>query len=94
MYRQGDLLIVPVEKIPDDARKADDTVLAFGEQTGHTHRLVGGEVMLTKDQVYFTVAIPTPLEHDEHATLVIPPGDWKVVQQREYYGERERPAYD
>jgi hypothetical protein len=24
------------------------------------------------------------LQHDEHASLMIPPGDYRVIQQREY----------
>ena len=98
MYRQGDILIRKVRRIPKEARVLEGTVLAHGEQTGHTHALANPEarVLGTDTDIYFTVAIPTPLEHPEHATVTIPPGDWQVVRQREYFGERKRtrPHYD
>lgn len=37
--RQGDVLLVPVKKIPRGYKKVDgDVVLALGETTGHSHR--------------------------------------------------------
>jgi len=40
MFRQGDVLIVPVSSIPADRTKSatGKTVLALGEVTGHHHR--------------------------------------------------------
>ena len=44
LYRQGDILIVPVNEIPEAARPLDREngriVLAHGEVTGHAHAIV------------------------------------------------------
>ena len=41
--RQGDLLFVPVEEIPEHRTKQDDPVLRHGESTGHSHKLAVAE---------------------------------------------------
>jgi hypothetical protein len=40
LIRQGDVLLVPVDKVPDgiEAQDASTVVLAEGEQSGHLHR--------------------------------------------------------
>ena len=46
IYRQGDVLLVAVESIPDDL-KSDNRqkcILAYGEVSGHHHRFEGGKV--------------------------------------------------
>lgn len=44
--RQGDVLIVKVDAIPDGfkSRKPEKVILAYGEVTGHHHRFEGGNV--------------------------------------------------
>lgn len=46
MYRQGDLLIVEIDKIPNKKRlrKVKDKIILRGEATGHAHQLVGGDL--------------------------------------------------
>lgn len=45
-FRQGDVLVVRVDKIPDGLRndKPAKVILAYGEVTGHHHRFEGGNV--------------------------------------------------
>ena len=87
--RQGDVLLVPAT-LPKGAKPVEskgDVVLAYGEVTGHAHRIkestkvrmwsAGAERFL---QVMDAVA----LIHEEHATVTIPPGIYKLPQQVEY----------
>ena len=105
MFRQGDVLLVQVEEIPSDAKpcKVDgDVILAYGEVTGHAHRLEAGTVKpLAKGGVWeptaerFIQALEgAVLKHEEHAPIAIPPGKYRVIQQREYSPEEIRNVAD
>ncbi len=103
--RQGDVMLVPVETIPEDAkaqRPSRKLVLAEGEKTGHHHVLQGEkleELLLPGDvaeieQRFVRVLSEATLEHQEHSTLTIPPGDYEVRRQREYAPEAPRQVTD
>jgi hypothetical protein len=96
MYRQGDVLIVPVNDVPVGVVPIDRdngrVVLAYGEVTGHAHAIKAEGAALFRDPklmaVFMTVTgDPVALEHDEHSTIVIPPGNYRVIRQREYTPE-------
>ncbi|MFC5664894.1 hypothetical protein ACFP3U_18130 [Kitasatospora misakiensis] len=98
MFRQGDVLLVPVGEAvlparvgslapqPRDARGR--LVLALGEVTGHAHAVVGpGE--LRRESGPFGVAwlhLPEGgrVVHEEHAAIPLAKGWYRVVRQREY----------
>ena len=86
MKRQGDLLIVKVSKIPADAIKQNNRVLAEGEATGHLHELDKGEVYEKEGVLYFKVALGgiSTLNHPEHKAVTFDPGEYKVIRQMEY----------
>jgi hypothetical protein len=90
IYRQGDVLLVPVSEVPKGAKRMRPKriVLAEGEVTGHVHELVGGKVDLYRDkaEVVFAkiMAGPSELKHAEHSTQTIEAGIYRVVRQREY----------
>jgi len=100
MFRQGDVLLVPVRTIPTAAtvQKAKGRiVLAYGEVTGHAHTVDGrrAELSLTEGGVTFlTVKELTEVRHQEHAVVALPPGIYKVVRQREYTPEAIRNVAD
>jgi hypothetical protein len=95
VIRQGDVLLVKVEKIPETAKAAEPTgqkvILAFGEVTGHHHRF---EFVDTSHNVklyvghggarYLDVSAPADLLHEEHSTARVPAGKWLLPQQVEY----------
>src|SRR5262249_6734919 len=99
MFRQGDVLVMEVAAIPDDAvavpSQAGRFVLADGEVTGHAHVVPSGGTALLDDDgeryLRVTGEQGAPLTHEEHDTIVLPPGDYAVVRQREYTPERVRP---
>ena len=102
MFRQGDVLVVEVTAIPDDAvvvpPARDRIVLADGEATGHAHVVPTAGATLLDDRggryLRVTEEQGVPLTHEEHDTIVLPPGDYEVVRQREYSPQRIRQVAD
>jgi len=86
MWRQGDLLIVKIKKVPQDAVKLNNRILAEGEATGHMHELDKGEVYEWKGTLYFSVPEndAITLKHPEHNPITFESGEYKVIRQREY----------
>jgi len=93
MQRQGDLLIVEVDMIPESAKPVDHQVLAEGEATGHFHRLNLGQVYEQEGTLFFRIdsAHVATLSHEEHGTVEFPGGNYKVIRQREYQPKGLRP---
>lgn len=103
MYRQGDVLIIPAKSIPKKlesiARENGRVVLAHGEVTGHAHTIKAEGAALFRDPklmaIFMTVSgDAVSLEHDEHDTIVVPPGNYQVIRQREYSPEAIRNVAD
>lgn len=101
--RQGDVYVIPVEDIPEDAialeRDAGRVVLAYGEVTGHAHAIAaeGATLLRTTEGERFLriVGAPAPLIHEEHATLEVAPGTYRIVTQREWTDDQAaRPVLD
>lgn len=98
MYRQGDVLIRRVEKIPLRRRAVSEgerqrIVLAHGELTGHSHVIearpdearVRRGIVEQEERMFLEVLAPSVrLAHDEHDAIDIPAGEYEVVRQREY----------
>lgn len=93
--RQGDLLIIRVEGLPEGAKPAAGLVLAEGEATGHCHALDQGELFRALDgRLFFRSEREAVLRHEEHAALSFAPGVYEVRRQREYAPERAREVSD
>jgi hypothetical protein len=91
LYRQGDILLRPIESIPTNAmpvpRDAGRIVLAYGEATGHAHAIEAPEIEATLLSVdentrFLRLMADVDLVHEEHATLHVPKGSYSVVRQR------------
>ncbi len=67
MKRQGYILIIRIDNIPQDAIKQASRILAEGEATGHMHELDKGEVYEKDGTLYFKVEEngTTTLNHPE-----------------------------
>lgn len=88
-YRQGDVMITNIDSIPDKAikqPKTDRIVLAYGEATGHAHVIEDATTELHKFDVdlFLKVLNTTKIKHEEHAPIILEPGFYKVIRQREY----------
>ncbi|MFJ4093945.1 MULTISPECIES: hypothetical protein [Streptomycetaceae] len=98
MFRQGDVLLVPVEKEAVPARVASlagqprdargRLVLALGEVTGHAHAVVGPGELRREAGPFGAAWLHLPeggrVVHEEHAAIPLPKGWFRVVRQREY----------
>ena len=87
-WRQGDVLLIRVDKIPEGLTKAKDLVLAHGEVTGHAHRILsrkGVARWVAERLQYLEITRPKALlKHEEHATVELPAGKYEVLIQVEY----------
>ena len=99
---QGDLLFVPVSRIPDKANRrsaeAGRYVLALGEATGHNHTITAErvEVYDAAEAVFIKIMdAPAEVVHQEHAPTVLEPGTWQMRPQVSYQpGELPRRVVD
>lgn len=92
MYRQGDILFVRREhSYADFSRHESDRLeVAQGEATGHHHVLVSPEIHYSKfGEMVNGLSLPIGgrVEHEEHAPIELPPGQYEVIRQREYRSE-------
>lgn len=96
----ADLSAVPVDR--------GRVVLAYGEATGHAHLLDPRDAVLLASDMremaerFLRVERETQLLHahvdtlkpGDHEPLTIPPGDYRVIRQREYAPEAARYVSD
>jgi hypothetical protein len=103
-YRQGDVLIRPIEQIPEALtvvpRDNGRVILAYGEITGHAHAVLGDVELLAADLEEMELRFlrvegeMAEVVHEEHATLTLPAGDYEVRRQREYAPEASQMVAD
>lgn len=92
--------MVRVDALPKGAARQavdGDVILAYGEVTGHAHRIKQADCVLmwsAKGQTYVEIKSPAALTHEEHGTLAIAPGIYRVAHQREYTPEEVRRVQD
>ncbi|RSS60864.1 hypothetical protein [Streptomyces sp. WAC06614] len=98
MYRQGDVLIVPIDasavpahvaEAPQEPRDGRGRlVLALGEVTGHAHAVVGPGRLVREPGPFGPLLLHLPdggrVVHEEHAAIPLRKGWYRVVRQREY----------
>lgn len=90
IYRQGDIKIKAVEDADTkDLTLKKDLVLAEGEMTGHSHRIVSGQVKLYWNQeiggrMILDVQTPAELFHEEHESIPLAPGKYEIQRQVEW----------
>lgn len=98
MYRQGDVLILESKDLAmrGQVKRAADNVLVYGEATGHAHKVEGEEVTImdTPTGKTITAAKPFRVVHEEHDTIEIPEGSYRIIRQREYDEEQIRYVAD
>lgn len=83
--RHGDVQLIPVARLPEDVKKLDRKELAYGEKTGHAHRIDIGELFEAKDgKLYLKVDTLSRVSHEEHKTSAIPSGVYLVGIKRQY----------
>ena len=104
-FRQGDIFLNKCDKVPEldeetylaveGASQDDLIILAHGEATGHKHAIKNdGRAILMKakdeNKFYLMIVKDTELNHEEHATINLPAGNYEVIRQREYTATANR----
>jgi len=88
LYRHGDVLVSRVTSLPTGARKREGTILAHGELTGHSHRIQQShavQLWTSGSELFLEVkGAQASLVHEEHQTIELPQGFYRVWKQREY----------
>lgn len=96
--RQGDVLLVRVESIPNCQKRTiknyKDRLLVTGEHSNHAHYANGEvDVIDREGDIYLDVHGDSMIEHllidsgvwtKEHKALQIPEGKFKVIRQIQY----------
>jgi hypothetical protein len=90
-YRHGDVGIIPIESIGGEFKKRKENTLAYGEVTGHSHKILPktiDDVVEVYEGMNGELAIKVNgiavIVHEEHKTIEIPTGIYKIQNEREY----------
>lgn len=106
MYRQGDVLVMPIPReelpaglVPAPRDRRNRLVLALGEATGHAHVLTGERVALLcppddPERLFLLIEGYGRLGHEEHGPIALAAGAYRVIRQREYFPGAIRPVAD
>ncbi len=97
LIRQGDVMLTQVDALPPGAVKMDGPVIvAYGEVTGHCHKIEAGADMfqLVDGRRFVVCGQDTEVVHDEHDPLTLMSGVYEVGIQREYSPEAIRNVSD
>jgi len=98
MWRHGDVLIASTPSVPQAAKPRPNVVLAYGEITGHSHRVKDprtAEVWEHGGMLFLDVITDeATIIHEEHKPIVLPRGVYRVWMQREYTPEAIRRIID
>lgn len=89
--RQGDIFFEEIDSLPKNVKRKKDNILAYGEVTGHAHRITtsldnvdsyideNGDIYLQSNDGEIVV------DHEEHGAITLPSGTmFRVSRQREY----------
>jgi len=91
-FRQGDLLIIrddnaSIKDLPKQPKDNGRCILAYGEVTGHAHAIHTDAVMHGEEVGNGGVLVVNndgDLVHEEHDTIKLKKGRYRVIRQREY----------
>lgn len=101
-YQQGDVLLFAIDSVPSEAKVVEideKIVLAQGEATGHAHVISDideCEVYTLANELFVKVGNPVVVTHDEHDSIEVGIGVWRVAIVREYdhFAEEARAVAD
>lgn len=88
--RHGDVFIFKMnrKKNMSNVKKQKQVTLALGEVTGHSHKLSSDEDILICDNnpeyKIFEMKSSGILTHEEHNSIILPPGQYISIIQMEY----------
>lgn len=90
-FRQGDVFLTKITTAPTAGKSIERengrVVLAHGEVTGHAHAIAEPDVEMYQGadgNLYIHVGTTATVRHEEHGTILLDAGDYRVTRQREY----------
>jgi hypothetical protein len=88
-YRHGDVYIEEASINTQGMEKSKTNKVALGEATGHAHKLGDTATLFIERNTpvwgrAIEIPVETPLSHEEHATIVLPPATYRVIHQRTF----------
>ena len=93
IVRQGDVLLIPVETLPKGAVEnaiKGDVILAYGEVTGHAHRIKRDQTEKPSARIfdfgaerYLRITERVALTHEEHSAIFLEAGVYRQAHQFE-----------
>jgi|SRR3990167_1294431 len=93
IVRQGDVMLFKVAALPKDAvvvKTKGDVILAYGEITGHAHRIKREQTERPSARLfdvgaerYLQIAERVALTHEEHSSIFLEAGVYRQVFQFE-----------
>jgi hypothetical protein len=100
-YRQGDVFLQKVDKLPENAKVKKDNIILRGEATGHAHKVENGKLyeavledpehILRQERRMFVLAKKgTRIVHEEHGPIDIEIGIYIIIRQREFGKDENR----
>jgi hypothetical protein len=93
LYRHGDVLIAKVNMLPNgvqpvQSQQGKTVTLAYGEVTGHSHRIrqtSDAQLWQSGSDMFLEITgNSATLVHEEHKAIELPQGVYRVWKQREY----------
>ena len=93
IYRQGDVVLRPVSRLPKYANKAGEK-LSISSENGNPHTMQAAVYVARRNrqmqQQYVVLEDEEKMTHPQHPTLVIPAGIYEVsnVHERDYAPRR------
>ena len=91
IFRHGDISFHPTKEARGERVDHQGSfVLAEGETTGHKHVITVPNVedmdvlRLADGSVLLTLKSAGTVTHEEHKTLIVPPGTYKIGREREF----------
>jgi hypothetical protein len=102
-WRQGDIYFVRLDEEVDVAKatKVKTGIIAKGEHTGHSHRLMassmasGATLLLVGREMFLhSPSVEATIVHDEHDAIDLPAGVYAILHQREFDGLEWRRVVD
>lgn len=90
--RHGEIMLVPVDEVPQGKTHKKTSHVVGHSETGHHHVLESKQEFtvldIDKAFTYLVLTAPAKLVHqktvDKHKTLPVAPGKYKVVYKNEY----------
>jgi hypothetical protein len=92
IYRQGDVVLRPVSRLPKYANKAGEQ-LSISSENGNPHTMQAAVYVARRNRQmlqYVVLEDEEKMTHPQHPTLVIPAGMYEVsnVHERDYAPRR------